>query len=120
MRRAALGLLGITLSSLLACGGIAQGGGTDSGPEPDGTMSTAKGGSGAGDSFADADTAVGECVEGPLEADADYERCAWLARGRCYLERQMACNCACPHDRDSQCSSGFDRGSSGHVKVSCF
>lgn len=125
MRRTALDLLGIALSSLLGCGGIAQGGGggggTDS--EPDGTTSTAKGGSSTSngsDSFGDPNTVVGDCVEGPLEADSAYDMCAWVAKGRCYMERQQACNCACPHDRDSQCSSGFGGRADGHVKVSCF
>ncbi|HVY28080.1 MAG TPA: hypothetical protein VHB79_16095 [Polyangiaceae bacterium] len=120
MRRAVLGFLGLTLSSLVGCGGIAQGGGADPNPDPDGSMSTARGGSNDGDSFGNADTAVGDCVEGPLEADAGYDMCAWVAKGRCYVEREKACNCACPHDRDSQCSSGFESGANGHVKVSCF
>jgi hypothetical protein len=118
MRRAVLGFLGFLLSSLLGCGGIAQGGGTD--PEPDGSTNSAKGGTNSTDSFGNADTAVGECIEGPLEADAAFDMCAWVAKGRCYMEREKACNCACPHDRDSQCSSGFGGPGNGHVKVSCF
>jgi len=116
MRRTLSGLVGLTLAGLLGCGGIVQGG-TDS--ESGGAMSTATGGSNGNESFGSADTAVGECVEGLLEADAAFDRCAWVALGRCYMEREMACNCACPHDRNSQCSSGFGGPGNGHVKVSC-
>ncbi|MDF3071471.1 MAG: hypothetical protein K0R38_7072 [Polyangiaceae bacterium] len=64
-----------------------------------------------------ADTELGECVRGFPEASA--RPCAWVADGRCYDTRQMACNCACPRDRNSQCLSGFERGPDGHVSVDC-
>ncbi|RYZ07247.1 MAG: hypothetical protein EOO73_12835 [Myxococcales bacterium] len=64
-----------------------------------------------------ADTALGECELGFPET---YSKpCAWVAEDRCYDSRKMACNCACPRDRDSQCLSNFANGPDGHVWVAC-
>ena len=67
----------------------------------------------------DADTDLGFCKLGPVDDYSSPAPCAWVADKRCYTEREMACNCACPRSRNSQCSSGFDAGPDGHVWVSC-
>ncbi len=64
-----------------------------------------------------ADTELGECALGYAETFA--KPCAWVAEERCYETRQMACNCACPRDRNSQCLSGFADEPDGHVWVAC-
>jgi hypothetical protein len=56
-------------------------------------------------------------VRGPAETYGIA--CPWVADSRCYEARDMACNCACPRDRDSQCLSGFGEGPDGHVEVVC-
>lgn len=65
------------------------------------------------------DTELGACTPGSMVYDTPGA-CPWVAENRCYATREMACNCACPRDRDSQCSSGFDSGPSGRVDVDCF
>lgn len=118
MRCNITGLALLLVLGTLACGGEVRRSGRDTGssnsqassPNQDDPMSS---------SFGEADTAVGDCVPGPPEEEALYGPCMWVADGRCYQEREMACNCVCPRDRDSQCSSGFDAGPNGHVKVSC-
>ena len=67
-----------------------------------------------------ADTELGECQLGPVVYSADASPCAWVADERCYATRAMACNCVCPRDRDSQCSSGFEAGPDGRVEVHCY
>lgn len=64
-----------------------------------------------------ADTELGECVLGYPETFS--QPCAWVGERRCYDTRQMACNCICPRDRDSQCVSGFEVGPDGHTWVAC-
>lgn len=120
MRRlvAALGL--VTL--VAACGGNVSGGGShdpEGGDEPatDPEQSATPGGNG---DFADADTELGECKLGPLSYETDGGTCAWLADNRCYAARDMACNCICPRERNSQCTSGFEAGPNGHVLVDCY
>jgi hypothetical protein len=67
-----------------------------------------------------ADTELGECKLGvSAYGDAAYP-CPWVGGERCYGTREMACNCVCPRDRDSQCSSGFEAGPDGRVEVYCF
>ena len=103
---------------MLACGGhVTREVAKESSGDP--SASARKGGAKAtGTRVGDPDTEVGDCVEGPAEGTtAD---CAWVTAGRCYADRQLACNCACPHDRNSQCVSGFDKGPDGHVSVDCF
>jgi len=65
------------------------------------------------------DTELGECQLGQMVYDT-RGACPWVAEKRCYQTREMACNCACPRDRDSQCSSGFDDGPDGRVDVVCY
>jgi hypothetical protein len=110
-----------------ACGGNVSGGSQDPDPqdpepsdappktEPDAPAKTP----GTGN-FGNADTELGPCTLGPLVYETDGAPCAWLADNRCYAERSMACNCACPRERDSQCTSGFDEGPQGRVVVECY
>jgi hypothetical protein len=121
MKRAVLGLglWACSLFGLVACGGVVQRSGSGEGEGDDTSASSAgKSGSTKGtDAFGNADTQLGECVEGPPEYSAD--ECAWVVKDRCYSDRAMACNCACPHDRDSLCLSGYEAGPHGRVRVSC-
>jgi hypothetical protein len=65
------------------------------------------------------DTPLGACRLGTKLSEVGSENCAWVAEQRCYQDREMACNCACPRSRDSLCSSGFAQGPQGRVWVSC-
>ena len=119
--RLCLGLLALPLGA--ACGGSVTGGGA----EDDESMLPAPGDqpsqpndqpSGKGDP--EADTELGECKLGvSARGEAAYP-CPWVAGERCYGTREMACNCVCPRDRDSQCSSGFEGGPDGRVEVYCY
>lgn len=109
-----------------ACGGVVEGGSQD--PDegtPTGTPTASGSGSGSGSSSSqgtdnpDADTDLGACTLGPVENRSTNKRCAWVADKRCYESREMACNCACPRSRNSQCASGFESGPDGHVWVAC-
>jgi hypothetical protein len=121
-RAAGFGLL--LAMSLLACGGRTEGGSPapgDPAPGDDpGSDEGADTGCGAlhGQCGAQGDTALGECKLG-FSVFETGQPCAWIADDRCYDTREMACNCECPRDRDSQCFSGFDNGPDGHVLVEC-
>jgi len=108
--------LGVWLLAILpACGGNVEGGGSpDSDPVSD---PAAPDDSGSGNVPIEGDTALGDCTLGPRVSR--LEACAWVAAERCYATREMACNCVCPRERDSQCVSGFDDGPDGRVAVSC-
>jgi hypothetical protein len=114
----------LLLAALLAvaCGGIVEGGSRQS---KESAPASGQSGSGSGQSSAhgsdnpNADTDLGDCVLGVPEQKADNGDCAWVADGRCYEARDMACNCSCPRSHDSQCVSGFEAGPNGHVDVSC-
>lgn len=67
-----------------------------------------------------ADTELGECKLGVSANGESAYPCPWVAGERCYATREMACNCVCPRDRNSQCSSGFEGGPDGRVDVYCF
>jgi hypothetical protein len=118
MRRlvAAFGLL------LVACGGNVSGGGSD--PDPEGAQEPeddpAAPSTHAGHEPSNADTELGECKLGPPIYETSGTPCTWLADNRCYVARDMACNCVCPRDRDSQCTSGFEAGPEGRVQVDCY
>jgi hypothetical protein len=103
---------------LVGCGGIVErsSGGTGDGA-PQAPSEQPGDDSGAPGIDPRSDTELGECVLGYLETFS--KPCAWVADDRCYDARQMACNCVCPRDRDSQCTSGFDGGPDGHVWVDC-
>jgi hypothetical protein len=104
---------------LAACGGVVEGGERESEPGGNAPKPSATSSSERDDdsSNPEADTELGGCELGRKE---DYIKpCAWVAEGRCYDEREMACNCACPRSRTSQCASGFESGPDGHVWVSC-
>jgi hypothetical protein len=110
----------------VACGGVVEGGskdpqdGTPSGAAASSSKSSSSSSSSdSGTDNPDADTDLGSCTLGPLENRATAQQCAWVAEKRCYQTREMACNCACPRSRNSQCSSGFDDGPDGHVWVAC-
>jgi hypothetical protein len=107
----------------LACGGRAVGGGEKDpeGGEPTSPHPTTKDSDDEefGGDNPDADTDLGDCKLGPVENYSSPEPCAWVADKRCYSSREMACNCACPRSRNSQCASGFEDGPDGHVWVAC-
>lgn len=99
---------------LVGCGGIVESGPHESSSE---SSSAAQAGARGSSSQPAGDTELGECVLGPAES---YDvPCAWVAAGRCYEQREMACNCSCPRSHDSQCVSSFDSGPQGHVPVTC-
>ena len=118
---AALGWLSIAL--VAACGGRTvtgseAGEGTDEVAEPNPGSGSEEPAPGGGGDFP-ADTELGECQLGKVSWDVDFG-CAWIADNRCYETRAMACNCACPRDRDSQCTSGFESGPNARVQVDCY
>jgi hypothetical protein len=103
----------------LACGGHVEGSQQDpeGGDSPADPTTPEK--NDVGSDNPDADTDLGDCKLGPIENYSSPEPCAWVAEKRCYSSREMACNCACPRSRNSQCASGFDDGPDGHVWVAC-
>ncbi len=116
--------LGVLLSLCAACGGSTSGGGSTSEAgegEGDGasTPGATKDTPGASDS-PNADTELGDCKLGPTAYGEGASPCPWVADNRCYSVRAMACNCACPRDRDSQCLSSSESGPEGRVEVDCF
>lgn len=129
MRRVASG--GFILASLvLGCGGRTHSGATESeavlggaGASTSDAMANGDVDSGCGASAtgcgSKGDTELGECQLG-FPASGTNKPCAWIADNRCYESRQMACNCACPRDHDSVCTSGFGAGTDGRVPVDCF
>jgi hypothetical protein len=110
---------------LVACGGVVEGGSRQDGGEEPGPSTGKDPAPSNGDDDdtggrlddPNADTELGECTLGYAETYA--KPCAWVTDRRCYETREMACNCACPRDRDSQCTSGFASGPEGHVWVAC-
>lgn len=101
-----------------ACGGVVEGGSQDPDQDaPTGTPTPSNQGSGTNNPGADTD--LGDCKLGPVVNRSTAQQCAWVADTRCYQSREMACNCACPRSRNSQCSSGFENGPDGHVWVAC-
>ena len=120
MWRLVMGLGGLLLPLTAACGGVVEGGSHDPAEGSSQSTPTASGSdSESATDNPDADTDLGNCTLGPLENRATDQLCAWVAEKRCYQAREMACNCACPRSRNSQCSSGFDDGPDGHVWVAC-
>jgi hypothetical protein len=113
-----LGSLLLALPLTVACGGVTEGGSDDPRDGTPSSMPVTSESEGPSDN-AEADTDLGECKLGALENRATDQLCAWVADKRCYQTREMACNCACPRSRNSQCSSGFDDGPDGHVWVAC-
>ena len=114
--------LGVLLTLSVACGGNTAGGGSTS-DTSDGDGASTPGGPNDTPDVSDdpnADTELGDCKLGPASYGEDASPCAWVADNRCYTTRAMACNCACPRERDSQCLSGFESGPEGRVDVDCF
>jgi len=111
-------LLALPLAT--ACGGNVEGGSRE--PKegaPTSEPSAPASNQDPGTDNPDADVDLGDCTLGPPENRATASPCPWVADDRCYQTRDMACNCACPRSRNSQCASGFDDGPDGHVWVSC-
>jgi hypothetical protein len=66
------------------------------------------------------DVPLGECIEGFSRHVDATTPCNWLGEdGLCYETKEAACNCICPRDRDSTCSSGFFRGEGEATPVNC-
>jgi len=106
----ATGYLLLALPLAVACGGNVEGGShepKESEPTPQPSEPASDPDSGTDNPDADID--LGDCTLGKPENRDD----------RCYETREMACNCACPRSRNSQCASGFDDGPDGHVWVAC-
>ena len=116
---ARVGLLSLSLAA--ACGGSVTGGGSedDEATLPD-TKDPPTQSEPSGRDNPNADTELGECKLGVSAYGDEAYPCAWIAGERCYGTREMACNCACPRDRNSQCSSGFEGGPDGRVDVYCY
>ena len=111
-------LLALLLAA--ACGGNVEGGSRDvKEGAPDAEPGVPPAGQNQGTDSPNASVDLGECTLGPAENRAVDDPCPWVADDRCYETREMACNCACPRSRDSQCVSGFADGPDGHVWVAC-
>jgi hypothetical protein len=112
----ALPLVAFTLS----CGGRAafddgdpsgEGGGQTEDPamDPDpGTSTGASNSMGRGGRGGGSTSTLDPCRPGPLLRDTSPSACKWTVEQRCYEERQAACACACPRDRESRCISSFE------------
>jgi hypothetical protein len=110
---------GVLAFIVAACGGNVAGGSREDDGDAENPASQPDSPSGHGDGHPEADTELGECTLGPYVYETEGAPCAWLTDNRCYETRDMACNCACPRDRNSQCTSGFEAGPNGQVWVSC-
>lgn len=123
MRSWVVGFGCLWLGLVAACGGRTVT--SDGGGDPDEIMDPGSDADPKGSKDPDqggdfpADTELGACTLGEMSWDV-AEGCAWIADNRCYETREMACNCACPRDRNSQCTSGFDSGPEGRVQVQCY
>jgi len=113
----ALALL-LTLA-LAGCGGRTESDEGQTGEdEPDDGASP---GTGGGDTpMGPGETTLGTCKPGFDPVREPSRSCDWLAEERCYPTKTDACNCACPRDRASTCSSGFFMGAGNRTRVSCF
>jgi hypothetical protein len=117
------GLGVVALSLAAACGGSVTGGGSEEDepalPDPNDTPAKPSD-QPSGKDNPNADTELGACKLGVSALGESAYPCPWVAGERCYTTREMACNCVCPRDRDSQCSSGFEAGPDGRVEVYCY
>ncbi len=112
----------IAFAGLIGCGGQVDGGGSAE-PDPDAMTPTPsdqepRPGPNGNDPLNDP-TSLGECTPGFKQSAEPGRACAWLAKGLCYDEKLEACACICPMGM-STCSSGFDNGPDGQVRVSCY
>ncbi len=117
MRLCALSWLALVVA---ACGGTVQEP-DDRDPDTtneDGSETSSETGSETESDFKD--VPLGQC-EGGFDRSEDPDKpCNWLGEdGLCYETREAACNCVCPRDRDSTCSSGFFRGEGEATPVYC-
>ena len=98
MRGISLMLLGVAM----ACGGSVereeQGGGEAG--QANGDAGGSKGSNGSNK------VPLGECKPGFAPGTPGKE-CRWLSDGLCFEERDAACACACPRDKDSICQSSL-------------
>lgn len=118
----------LILAGACACGGIAESHSDRSGPtasepaaaspNPDPSNSQAPPSKPSGSNFGTTDE-LANCVLG-YRLEEDPESCHWLTDGRCYETKAAACACACPVDKTSVCSSGFDQGPGGQTQVFCY
>ena len=125
----ALLLLGFALSALVGCGGTVEGAAGDAPGAEDEEMldaeDTTAGGTGSAGPREDGNDA-GDAGELPLE-DCDLgffpgegtEPCNWLAEERCYETKAKACDCICPREGPSICSSDFYGGQDSRTQVRC-
>ena len=106
---------------LVACGGHTEGGTDQTGENDPPETGNGKGNPDdqGSPSNVDGDTPLGECVLGFAPYASEGRSCTWLADDLCYESRDMACNCVCPRNRDSQCASGFEGGPDSRVEVYC-
>jgi hypothetical protein len=111
--------LAVIALGIVGCGGVVEGGSRDpeQGTEQPSGEPAKQGADSSGLDDPDADTELGSCVLG--KGERGDEPCAWVANELCYDTREMACNCACPRNHNSQCASGFEAGPDGHVWVDC-
>lgn len=117
MRLHALTWLAVTM---VACGGVvSEPEDRESAPSTDTASGTSTGtGSGADSEFKD--VPLGDCETGFDPNSDPTTPCNWLGEdGLCYETRDAACNCICPRNRDSTCSSGFFRGEGQATPVYC-
>lgn len=99
----------------VSCGGQVDDGGDE---EPGG----GQGATGNPQSDADTDdpwngSPLGDC-QGGFKPGDPQQPCTWKVGKLCYPTKNAACNCACPKDHDSVCSSGYPDGFSP-VEVFC-
>lgn len=103
----------------MACGGTVEGSAGDSpreeGEEVEGSGAARGDGSDVGDA---GDLPLEECELGLFPGEST-DFCNWLAEERCYETKAKACDCICPRDGASVCSSDFYGGEDSRTKVRC-
>ncbi len=123
---------GVLAVALSGCGGETSGGTPSGNERPDAELGEAReqvdrqpvpDGSDEGTprgSFGDmaGSRPLGECEPG-FVPDNSERPCTWLADGLCHAEKDNACNCICPQEKDSVCVSGFPAGEDGRTPVIC-
>lgn len=97
----------------MSCGGDVQ---REPSDDPSGSVG-ASGAAGAGAEDPWGGTPLGDC-KGGFQPGNPEEPCLWKVGKLCYPTKHDACNCACPKDHDSICSSGYPDGFSP-VEVYC-
>ncbi len=111
MNKLRLGLAAVLLSSLPACGGVAE-------DADEGGSSDSQGTAGATGSSGWDKEELGVCEAG-FAPDSSHLPCNWIFNDLCYVDRDDACACACPQSGDSVCISGWG-GYDAREPISCF